>query len=64
MKKQIGPAAIIGAVVILAALVFGLYKITLAPSGPDPAAAAPEHKDMAEFYKNQGRTGQPTKPGP
>ena len=63
MQKQIGPAAIAGAVVALAVLVFLLYKFTMAPKGPDPAAAAPEHKNMADFYKNQGkvdsRTGKP-----
>jgi hypothetical protein len=57
MKQNIGVFAIVGGVVFLAVLVFILYKVTLAPKGPDPAAAAPEHKDMAEFYRNQGRPG-------
>jgi hypothetical protein len=57
MKKQIGPAAIVGAVVVLAGLMFGLYRVFLAPRGPDPAAAAAEHQNMADFYKNQGKTG-------
>jgi hypothetical protein len=57
MKQNIGPAAIVGAVVVVIALLFVLYKFTLAPKGPDPAAAAPEHRDMAEFYRNQGRVG-------
>jgi len=57
MKQNVGPAAIVGAVVVVVLLLFVLYKFTLAPKGPDPAAAAPEHKDMAEFYRNQGRVG-------
>ena len=57
MKQNIGPIAIVGAVVFLAVVVFVLYKVTLAPKGPDPAAAAPEHKNMADFYRNQGRPG-------
>jgi len=55
MKQNVGPAAIVGAVVVLALLLFALYRVTLAPKGPNPAAAAAEHKDMAEFYRNQGR---------
>jgi hypothetical protein len=57
MSKNVGIFAIVGAVVVLAVLVFVLYKVTLAPKGPDPAKAAPEHKDMAEFYRNQGKPG-------
>lgn len=57
MKKPIGLAAIAGSVVVLAALLFGMYRVFLAPSGPDPAAAAPEHQNMADFYKNQGKVG-------
>jgi hypothetical protein len=57
MKQNVGVAAIVGAVALIAVVVFVLYKVTLAPKGPDPAAAAPEHKNMAEFYRNQGRVG-------
>jgi hypothetical protein len=57
MKQNVGPAAIAGAVVLVIVLLFALYKFTLAPKGPNPAAAAPEHRDMAEFYRNQGRVG-------
>ncbi len=57
MKQNIGPAAIAGAVVFIVVVLFALYKFTLAPKGPDPAAAADEHKDMAAFYRNQGHVG-------
>jgi hypothetical protein len=57
MKQNVGPAAIVGAVVVVIALLFALYKFTLAPKGPNPAAAAAEHRNMAEFYRNQGHVG-------
>ena len=57
MKQNVGPVALVGAVVVVIALLFALYKFTIAPKGPDPAAAAPEHTDMAAFYRNQGHVG-------
>ena len=57
MKKQIGPAAIVGAVVALGALLYGMYSLNFKSKDPDPALAAPEHQNMAEFYKNQGKVG-------
>jgi hypothetical protein len=57
MKQQIGPAAVIAGVVVIAVLVFVLYKTFFSSKDPDPAAAAPQHKSMADFYKNQGRPG-------
>lgn len=63
MKQNIGVIAIVGGVVFLAVVMFILYKVTLAPKGPDPATAAPEHRDMAEFYRNQGRVGKSAAPG-
>jgi hypothetical protein len=61
MQKNVGPMAIGGAVVALVILMVVLYNMWFAPKGPDPALAAPEHKDMAEFYRNQGRV-KPAKP--
>lgn len=55
MKQNAGLAAIAGAVVVVGLIVFLIYKFTLAPKGPDPAAAAAEHQDMSAFYRNQGR---------
>lgn len=56
-KQKVGPAIIIGAVLALGVLLFVLYRATLGPKGPNPADAAPEHRNMADFYRNQGRVG-------
>lgn len=57
MKEKVGPLVIGGAILLLAILVFGIYKLTTRSSGPAPSAA------YAPPYVQQIRQGQkPTAP--
>ena len=55
MQSKAGPIAVVGAVIVLLALLFGLYRHFFAPHSPEPdPSVAAEHKDMADFYRNHG----------
>jgi hypothetical protein len=55
VKQKIGPAAIIVGIVVVAAIVFGIYKATLGTSkGPEPTAPnAPSY--VKQMQQHQGK---------
>lgn len=56
MKQNLHPAAIAVAVVLVLGIIgFFIYRSSAPPSIPPEAAA--EHKDMSEWYRNQGKPG-------
>ena len=79
MKQQVNPALIAGAVVIVALLIFGIYKLTLGGGGnvskdntPDYARAAQRGQtvNMGQHYQQEqqkngaGMGGRPGMGGP
>ena len=48
MKQKIGPAVIVAAVVVLAVLMYGVYKVAFQPQSPEPSASS------APAYTRQG----------